>query len=180
MTSNVVDQPAKANEDRLNMKAYADALTDFISNAQSPLTIALQGEWGSGKTSLMNALKTSLVDRDDAPYLGVWINTWQYALMSNPEEAILKILTGIVGQVSTKANTSEEERASLFRKVARVGGAVDAIPATILVVATSGGTSPFRSKTMTNSFLTSFHKSFAVVWQKLRWRSPRFCPIAFQ
>ena len=81
MTSNVVDQPAKANEDRLNMKAYADALTDFISNAQSPLTIALQGEWGSGKTSLMNALKTSLVDRGDAPYLGVWINTWQYSLL---------------------------------------------------------------------------------------------------
>ena len=124
MRSNVVDQPAKAEEDRLNMKAYADALTAFISNAQSPLTIALQGEWGSGKTSLMNALKSSLVDKEGAPYLGVWINTWQYALMSNPEEAILKILTGIVGQVSTKANTSEEERASLFRKVARVGGGV--------------------------------------------------------
>ncbi len=124
MTSNVIDQPAKADEDRLNMKAYADALTEFIANAQSPLTIALQGEWGSGKTSLMNALKQSLVDKDGAPYLGVWINTWQYALMSNPEEAILKILTGIVGQVSTKADTSEEERASLFRKVARVGGGV--------------------------------------------------------
>ena len=26
MTSNVIDQPAKADEDRLNMKAYADAL----------------------------------------------------------------------------------------------------------------------------------------------------------
>ena len=72
----------------------------------------------------MNALKNSLVDKEDAPYLGVWINTWQYALMSNPEEAILKILTGIVGQVSTKADTSEEERATLFRKVARVGGGV--------------------------------------------------------
>ena len=82
MTSNVIDQPTAANEDRLNMKAYADALTQFIANAQSPLTIALQGEWGSGKTSLMNALKQSLVDDPDAPYLGVWINTWQYALMS--------------------------------------------------------------------------------------------------
>ena len=122
MTSNVIDQPAKADEDRLNMKAYADALTEFIANAQSPLTIALQGEWGSGKTSLMNALKQSLVDKDGAPYLGVWINTWQYALMSDPQEAILKILTGIIGQVSTKANTSAEERRSLFRKIARLGG----------------------------------------------------------
>ena len=34
MASNVIDQPAKANEDRLNMKAYADALTEFIANSQ--------------------------------------------------------------------------------------------------------------------------------------------------
>lgn len=124
MTSNVIDQPAKADEDRLNMKAYADALTEFIANAQSPLTIALQGEWGSGKTSLMNALKQSLVDKDGAPYLGVWINTWQYALMSDAEEAIRNILHGIIGQVAEEAKTTEEERISLLRKIARIGGGV--------------------------------------------------------
>ena len=116
MTSNVVDQPAKANEDRLNMKAYADALTDFISNAQSPLTIALQGEWGSGKTSLMNALKHSLVDKEGAPYLGVWINTWQYALMTNPEESICKILMGIMAKISADANTPAEETRRFLSK----------------------------------------------------------------
>ena len=124
MTSNVIDQPAKAGKDSLNMNAYADALTEFITNAQSPLTIALQGEWGSGKTSLMNALEQSLVDRDGAPYLGVWINTWQYALMSDAEEAIRNMLHGIIGQVAEKAKTTEEERRSLFRKIARIGGGV--------------------------------------------------------
>lgn len=124
MTTNVIDQPAKADEDRLNMTAYAVALTQFISNAQSPLTIALQGEWGSGKTSLMNALKASLVDKDGAPYLGVWINTWQYALMSDPEEAIKSILLGIIGQISSAAKTSSDERMSLFKKIARIGGGV--------------------------------------------------------
>ena len=124
MTSNVIDQPAKAGEDSLNMNAYADALTEFIKNAQSPLTIALQGEWGSGKTSLMNALEASLVDKEGAPYLGVWINTWQYALMSNAEEAIRNILHGIIGQVAEDAKTTEEERKSLFRKIARIGGGV--------------------------------------------------------
>lgn len=124
MTSNVIDQPAKADEDRLNMTAYAVALTQFISNAQSPLTIALQGEWGSGKTSLMNALKASLVDKNGAPYLGVWINTWQYALMSDSEEAIKSILLGIIGQISLAAKTSSDERVSLFKKIARIGGGV--------------------------------------------------------
>lgn len=124
MKSNVIDQPAKADEDRLNMKAYADALTEFVANAQSPLTIALQGEWGSGKTSLMNALKRRLVDENDAPYFGVWINTWQYALMSDPEEAIVKILLGIIGQITSTAHTPEEERKSLFRKVLSVGRSI--------------------------------------------------------
>ena len=124
MTSNVIDQPAKADEDRLNMTAYASALTEFIANAQSPLTIALQGEWGSGKTSLMNALKASLVDKNGAPYLGVWINTWQYALMSDSEEAIKSILLGIIGQISSAAKTSSDERVSLFKKIARIGGGV--------------------------------------------------------
>lgn len=124
MKSNVVDQPAKAEEDRLNMHAYAEALTDFVKGAAAPLTIALQGEWGSGKTSLMNALKASLVDAPDAPYLGVWINTWQYALMSNPEEAILSILLGIIRQVSAMAAPDAEERRTLFRKLLRFGGAV--------------------------------------------------------
>ena len=117
MTSNVIDQPAKADEDRLNMKAYADALTEFIANAQSPLTIALQGEWGSGKTSLMNALRQSLaatdengIPRADVPYLGVWINTWQYALMSDPQEAIRKILMGIIGQIPEEEMPNKPKR----------------------------------------------------------------------
>jgi len=124
MASNVIDRPANAGEDQLNMKAYADALTEFIANAQSPLTIALQGEWGSGKTSLMNALKASLVDSKDAAFLGIWINTWQYALMSDPAEAIQNILLGIIGQVSDVAKSTAEERISLFKKLARVGGGV--------------------------------------------------------
>ena len=123
-TSNVIDQPAKAGEDSLNLSAYADALSEFLRNAQSPLTVAIQGEWGSGKTSLMNALKASLVDAKDAPFLGVWINTWQYALMADSEEAIKSILLGIIGQISSVATTSAEERGTLFRKLARVGGGV--------------------------------------------------------
>ena len=122
--SNVIDQPAEAGADKLGMNAYAEALAEFISRAQSPLTIALQGEWGSGKTSLMNALKSRLVDANEAPYLGVWINTWQYALMSNSDEAIVKILTGIIGQISEEAKTSADETKAIFGKIARVGGGV--------------------------------------------------------
>ena len=52
MKSNIIDQPAKAGEDQLHMNAYADALTEFIRDAQSPLTIALQGEWVAARPPL--------------------------------------------------------------------------------------------------------------------------------
>ena len=121
MKSNIIDQPAQADEDRLNMRAYGDALSEFIVNAQSPLTIALQGEWGSGKTSLMNSLKKKLVDDDGAPYYGVWINTWQYAVLSDPTQAILRMLAGIVAQVSSHVEAVQsEDRKRVMRSFAKV------------------------------------------------------------
>jgi hypothetical protein len=69
----------------------------------------------------MNALKASLVDAKGAPFLGVWINTWQYALMSDPTEAIQNILQCIIGQVSDTVKSTLDERISLFKKIARLG-----------------------------------------------------------
>ena len=72
----------------------------------------------------MTALKKRLVEDIGSPYLGVWVNTWQYALLADPEEAIIKILLGIIGQISAFANPSGEERATLVRKMLRFGGGI--------------------------------------------------------
>ena len=49
--SNVVDRPIADKEaDSLGMDNYAQALATFIQSAQTPMTIALQGEWGSIRT----------------------------------------------------------------------------------------------------------------------------------
>lgn len=122
MSSNLTDRPAQANEDSLEMKAYANALKEFIADAEAPLTIALQGEWGSGKTSLMTALEKRLVKDNGSPYLGVWINTWQYALLSDTEEAIAKILGGLIGALAKEAKTPLEESGRIFKKVAAFAG----------------------------------------------------------
>jgi ABC-type lipoprotein export system ATPase subunit len=39
---------------------YESGLIEFIRNSDTPITIAIQGEWGSGKTSLMNSLQNIL------------------------------------------------------------------------------------------------------------------------
>ena len=59
MASNITDIPLLAsdnNSDKLKIQKYIEALSTFISNSETPMTIAVQGEWGCGKTSLMNAI----------------------------------------------------------------------------------------------------------------------------
>ena len=130
MKSSIIDVPRKHDqEDLFGIKVYQDALIKYIKLTDTPITIALQGEWGSGKTSLMNLLRWNLCDVDNALYFPVWINTWQYSLMKTPQQAIISILEGIVNQIgalnpNAKKNESMKKIGGLFKKMATVGAKV--------------------------------------------------------
>lgn len=51
------DLPFIENVNDFGTERYVNGLIKFIKNSSAPLTIALQGEWGSGKTSLMTKLE---------------------------------------------------------------------------------------------------------------------------
>lgn len=127
MISSIIDVPRKHDqEDLFGIKVYQDALIKYIQLTDTPITIALQGEWGSGKTSLMNLLRWNLCEVDNALYYSVWINTWQYSLMKTPQQAIISILEGIVNQIgalnpSAKWSESKKKIGGIFKKMATVG-----------------------------------------------------------
>ena len=128
MKSSIIDVPRKhTQEDLFGIQVYQDALIEYIRLTDTPITIALQGEWGSGKTSLMNLLRYNLCEIDDAPYYPVWINTWQYSLMKTPQQAIISILEGIINQIGAlnqnaqKWEESKRKIGGLFKKIALVG-----------------------------------------------------------
>lgn len=109
MKSSIIDVPRKHTQDDLfGIQVYQNALIKYIKLTDTPITIALQGEWGSGKTSLMNLLRYNLCDVDNAPYFPIWINTWQYSLMKTPNQAIMSILEGIINQIGT-LNPNEQK-----------------------------------------------------------------------
>lgn len=133
MKSSIIDVPRKHTQDDLfGIQIYQDALVDYIRLTDTPITIALQGEWGSGKTSLMNLLRYNLCDMDNAPYYPIWINTWHYSLMKTPQQTIISILEGIIHQIGelnpSKQNWEESKRkiGGLFKKMATVGTKVAA------------------------------------------------------
>ena len=128
MKSSIIDVPRKHTQaDLFGIQVYQNALIRYVKLTDTPITIALQGEWGSGKTSLMNLLKYNLCDIDDGPYFPIWINTWQYSLMKTPGQTIMGILEGIIKQIGAlnpskqKWEESRKKIGGIFKKMATVG-----------------------------------------------------------
>lgn len=72
------DRPLEAGDpDWLDFTPIALGLSRFLrnENTQPPLTIAVTGEWGTGKSSLMNLLKSDLERHRIRP---VWFNAWHH------------------------------------------------------------------------------------------------------
>ena len=87
------DQPIEhRDQEALGLGEYAEVLTEFIRRCDTPLTIALQGDWGSGKTSLMTLIRNDL---DDERHHTVWFNTWQYAQFNMENRLALSMMSKI-------------------------------------------------------------------------------------
>lgn len=136
--SNIIDKPRKEGaDDLLGIDKYLNALLQFIETAQMPTTLAIQGEWGSGKTSLLNQIRYQLCEsplhpnavNDEKKFYGIWLNTWQYSLMKSRDEALMAILGGLTNEIlsiirdkhETKAQAAVEKVKGLFAKLGRAG-----------------------------------------------------------
>jgi predicted KAP-like P-loop ATPase len=136
-SSNILDIPRQPGAaDQLGVDDYIQALVNFITLADMPTTIAVQGEWGSGKTSLLHQIKhklcetgTDKVKDAQLEYYGIWVNTWQYALLKTKSETIMSILSGLTKEITGVIKSKHESQTdavikkvgSIFSKLAKVG-----------------------------------------------------------
>lgn len=109
----LVDTPiATRSLDQLDISLYVDVLKEFLEGADTPLTVAIQGEWGSGKTSFMNQLSeelcTNRINSDkwtfnnpvcESPYFGIWIHAWEYALLNEPGDILINLMKGLIREI---------------------------------------------------------------------------------
>ena len=106
-TTNLGEDDEARKADTLNLLPYAEALRDFIHDCESPMSIGIQGEWGIGRTSLMNMLRGN----GDDPQSGLLdaslcktinLDSWPYSQFdqeNNMAVACLYALTQGLGQV---------------------------------------------------------------------------------
>ena len=107
----IIDEPVRDNEeDNLDIRTHAKSLIQYIKDTDTPITIGIQGEWGSGKTSLINSIFTEL-DKDNK-YKQIWINSWEFSLLTSPEESLLKIVSKIIDEL-VKSDESIKQSSDL-------------------------------------------------------------------
>ncbi len=119
----------KSNES-LGLHEYSEALVEFISGCETPMTIALQGDWGSGKTSLMNLIRNELFNEEKV--MTIWFNTWQYSQFEMDHTLSLSMISHFIDSIEesdehSKASETVKKITTFLTRGARaVGTAVTA------------------------------------------------------
>lgn len=137
-SAGVVDTPL--GEDLLNAKPFVEGLARFIEQCQTPMTIAVQGDWGTGKTNTMLLVEHQLaedvhyrlsdpaaerpVDASTEPIYTIRFNTWQYSQFDMGEKLVGSMLENIGAHLllANSASTSAK-RAEFLKSVAPIASA---------------------------------------------------------
>ena len=115
----IVDEPNPGgSEDTLGVGEHSTALTQFIKQCPTPMTIGIQGEWGSGKTSILNQIAHALDDESNK-YKLIWVNAWEHSLLSTPELTLVKIIGEVIEEMTFgMEDTAAKEKVKKYARVA--------------------------------------------------------------
>lgn len=112
----VSDNPIESHlEDKLNFKKSATVLTKFILKSDTPISIGINGKWGTGKTSLMRLIEENL--KDESEILISRFDTWKY---SNEKEIWRVLMLSLIDDLDPD-NKNEYDTANLISGILDIG-----------------------------------------------------------
>ncbi len=130
----LTDAPlSNIDDESLGLRDYVNALKTFISTCQTPMTIAIQGDWGSGKTSMMNVVRSGL---DHQRIATRWFNTWQFAQFSMRDEIAISLLSCFLDELGDEAEKARGAVKNLTRMAIK---GISGISKAALDITTGGG-----------------------------------------
>ena len=124
--ASITDSPiSKLEEDYLRIEKYAISLSKFIQQSDTPITVGLQGEWGTGKTSLMSLLLEQFNDEANRNEIASsWVNTWEYSMFKGAKETTPSVLKGMLDKLKDSCKergvwTLKDDAKSTFNKAGK-------------------------------------------------------------
>lgn len=100
--------------DKLEIASYYNGLAEFVHGCVTPMTIAVQGTWGSGKTSALYSIRESLNSNHKDELDVVYINTWQYSLFHSNETLVFSVLNRIIETFQQERDSNRKSWPSIL------------------------------------------------------------------
>ena len=80
----------ETSEDLLGFKIHADLLIDVINDETIlPITIGVFGDWGSGKSSILQIIKKEFEKEEHNDSLCIYFNGWTFEGYDDAKAALL-------------------------------------------------------------------------------------------
>ncbi|HEY3737099.1 MAG TPA: P-loop NTPase fold protein, partial [Jatrophihabitans sp.] len=139
------DEPSKI--DFLAAQAIAETISDAVLDDRlDPLAIGLSGPWGSGKTTVLELIKSDLDQRSDpdtSKILTVRTDPWRYDPAVGAKESLIgEVLDALAAELAERTAEGEEAEGkaqTALRLLKKLAGRVDWSKAITLAAKSSLG-----------------------------------------
>lgn len=100
----------RSEDDSLGLAPYAAGLADFICKCETPMTVAIQGDWGTGKTSLMHMVQAAFKSDEGASQAieTIWFQTWQYSQFGATDLLSVSLLSTLLRRIAGDSSLVEK------------------------------------------------------------------------
>ncbi|MGT2799700.1 KAP family P-loop NTPase fold protein [Streptococcus marmotae] len=93
-------------QDKFGIGKYITGLSNFIKKCEAPLTIAVQGDWGTGKTSIIYQVR-NILEREGIK--SIFFNTWQYSQFDMDTHLPISLIYDLTREISSEKDKSVKE-----------------------------------------------------------------------
>ena len=105
-------------KDEFMIDKYILGLSNFITGCETPLTLAIQGDWGTGKTSIMYQVEEKLKEKSSSnskrKIKTIFFNTWQYSQFDMDKDLAVTLITDLIDELEvTDVDKRENFKKSL-------------------------------------------------------------------
>ena len=155
----------KLEEDGLNRGSFAESLAKTLVQYSFPssLTIGLYGEWGSGKTSLLNMVFEN-VERIDDGVVVLRFNPW---LCSDPKQLVTQFFKQMATAIKLKKRAADKAW-EMIDRYADILGATSVIPVAGEIVAAVTKVITKKAEEETKERTTDLQESKNQIIKKLK------------
>ena len=109
-------------QDHLSRQPFIDLLKNIIANQSANskgYSIAIDGEWGSGKTWVLTALEQQLSQVENNRYLIFHYNAWENDFYEEPLIAILSVMIGKINEITKQKSIYESAVDELLKETGK-------------------------------------------------------------